>query len=397
MFDKKYLEKTLGWIPRIKKFSTDDLELLSQELSYFEKRLSSLWDFSYTGKGCTWNNPVDKFIKKGSGAKFLYEESWVDDDQQSSSTKTRIPNSEPCMLEITQIQSAVKQGSFSVEDLIISCYERVRRYDGKINSFISIRNLNELLQEWKIQSLLEGSLRGIPIAYKDKIATTGIKTTHGSYAFRDNIPNEDAYVVDRYRREGAIVFGKTNLCEFGHGDHETNGLPRNPWNLKYETGESSSGSAAALAARFVPAAMGTDGCGSIRVPASFCGVVGLKPTHGLVSNYGVMPGGWTLGQIGPMARSVIDVGILLRAISGYDSRDPRTKRIEVPDFNSVKIQKRGGITIGVPRSWIYGSGTDVEVYNNFKIALEALGSIPEVEILEVSFEFSTPEVTHSNF
>lgn len=388
MLDKEYLEKTLSWIPRINKFSTDDLELLSQELSYLEQRLSSLWDFSYVGKGCTWDNPVNKFIKEGSAVKFLYEECWVDDNQQSSSTKTRIRNSDPCMLEITQIQAAVKQGSFTVEDLIISCYEKASRYDGKINSFISIRNLNELLQDWKIQSLVEGSLTGIPIAYKDSIATAGIKTTHGSYAFRDNIPDEDAYVVDRYRREGAIVFGKTNLCEFGHGDHEFSGLPCNPWNLKYKTGESSSGSGAALAARFVPAAMGTDGCGSIRVPASFCGVVGLKPTHGLVSNYGITPGGWTLGQVGPMARSVIDVGILLRAIAGYDSRDPRTKCIEVPDFNSVKIQKRGGITIGVPKSWIYASGTDVEVYNSFKIALEVLGRIPEVEILEIPLELA---------
>lgn len=387
MFDKKYLEKMLDWIPRTKKFSTDDLELLSQELSYLKQRLSSLWDFNYVGKGCTWDNPVDKFTKKGSGAKFLYERYWVDDDQQSSSMKSRIRDSEPCMLEITQIQAAVKQGSFTVEDLIGSCYKRASCYDEKINSFISIRNLNELLQDWKIQSLVEGSLTGIPIAYKDGIATAGIKTTHGSNAFRDNIPDEDAYVVDRYKREGAIVFGKTNLCEFGRC-YTFSGEPHNPWNLKYPPGDSSSGSAAALAARFVPAAVGTDGCGSIRVPASFSGVVGLKPTHGLVSNYGTMPSGWTLGQIGPMARSVIDVGILLRAIAGYDSRDPRTKHIEVPDFNSIKIQKRGGIIIGVPKSWIYASGTDVEVYNSFKIALEVLGRIPEVSILEIPLELA---------
>jgi len=195
-----------------------------------------------------------------------------------------------------------------------------------------------------------GPLHGIPLSLKDLIDTRGIRTTYGSRIFADHVPDRDATVATRLRNAGAVLLGKTALHEFAYGVTNNNphfGPTRNPWALDRIPGGSSGGAGAAVAAGLGPASIGTDTGGSIRIPAAFCGVVGLKPGYGRVSRHGVFPLAWTLDHVGPLARTVEDAAIVLAAIAGPDPRDPTTLGQRVPDFAAAVGRPVGGLRLGV--------------------------------------------------
>ena len=184
---------------------------------------------------------------------------------------------------------------------------------------------------------IRGPLHGVPIGVKDIIDTAGVRTTQGSSFFRDNVPEEDAECVRRLRDAGAIMIGKCNTAEFAAESATKNphhGACHNPWDIARVPGGSSGGSAAAVAARMVPGALGTDTGGSVRGPAAICGVVGMKPTYGRIGVRGVYPNAPSLDHVGPLTRTVADCALLLQAIAGHDPDDPFSSDMEVPDFSA---------------------------------------------------------------
>jgi len=218
--------------------------------------------------------------------------------------------------------------------------ERIDRLNPTLNAFLTVAHEVALEQAREAeQALLRGEplgpLHGIPITVKDLFFTKGIRTTAGSLLFKDFVPQEDSLYVERVRRAGAVVLGKTNTPEFGLAGSTENRLGepcRNPWDPSRTAGGSSGGAGAAAAAGLGPLHIGSDGGGSIRIPSSFCGVFGLKPTQGRVPRYGGI-GGWPLfSQVGPMTRDVRDAALLLQVLAGYDRRDPSSLRAPVPDY-----------------------------------------------------------------
>ena len=222
----------------------------------------------------------------------------------------------------------------------------------------------------------DAPLAGIPIAIKDNICTAGVLTTASSRMLETYVPPYDATVVARIEAAGAVVVGKTNCDEFAMGSsNETSvfGPVRNPWALDRVPGGTSGGSAAAVAARFAPAALGSDTGGSIRQPAAMCGVVGLKPTYGRVSRYGLIAHASSLDQIGPITRTAFDAALVLNVLSGFDPADATTSRERVPDFTAGLDGTAEGLRVGVPRELV-GEGIDADVAAAFGTALQALAA-----------------------
>lgn len=213
-----------------------------------------------------------------------------------------------------------------------ACYRQIERINPTINAFITVippKQSSESAQA-------NGALSGIPIGVKDLYETAAVLTTAGSLFFKDYIPKEDTIAVSKLKAAGANIIGKTSTHEIALGVTNINphyGTPRNPWNTAYITGGSSGGSAAAVAAGMCMAALGTDTGGSIRIPASLCGVVGLKPTYGRVSLRGVFPLSWNLDHAGPLTRSVKDAALLLQVLAGYDEKDPASANVPVDDYS----------------------------------------------------------------
>jgi len=235
-------------------------------------------------------------------------------------------------------------------------FSRIDRLDSQLNSYILLTQEQALktakaAEEAVMRGEELGALHGLPISIKDTQMTKGVRTAHGSLVFKDRIPEKDAAVVERVREAGAIMLGKTNIPEFGLvgtcenrlGDHG-----RNPWNTSRTPGGSSGGAAAAIAACLCPLATGGDGGGSIRIPASFCGIYGIKPTQGRVSSYnGVEGPPWPnfFGQQGPLSRTVRDSALLLQVMAGYDPRDPTSLRETTPDFVAAVDRDVRGLRI----------------------------------------------------
>jgi aspartyl-tRNA(Asn)/glutamyl-tRNA(Gln) amidotransferase subunit A len=249
----------------------------------------------------------------------------------------------------------------SAVELATAAINRIERQDGRLRAFITItaeQAMEEARQaDHELASGVDrGPLHGIPIALKDLFATRGVRTTAGSRIYENFVPDYDATVVERLRAAGAVIFGKLNMHEMAYGITSANphfGPVRNPWNPEHSPGGSSGGSAAAVATGMVYMAMGTDTGGSIRIPAAFCGVVGLKPTYGRVSRFGVLPLGWTLDHMGPLTRTVRDAALVLNAIAGPDPRDPTASRRPVPDFVPEPQCTIRGLRIGVPESFFF--------------------------------------------
>ena len=243
-------------------------------------------------------------------------------------------------MEASAIREGVVSGKFTAKEVVTSLFERIKDIDVKVQSYLTLCEESALKQAEIIDEKVKkgeklGKLAGIPIAIKDNICTDGIKTTCASKMLEDFIPPYDATVIKKLLKEDAIIVGKTNMDEFAMGSTgETSyyGSPKNPFDNEMVSGGSSSGSAISVAERIVPFALGTDTGGSIRQPSSFCGIVGLKPTYGRVSRYGLVAFASSLDQIGPMTKNVKENALLLNVISGYDKNDQTSSKEIVKDY-----------------------------------------------------------------
>lgn len=260
---------------------------------------------------------------------------------------------------IAELAELIRERKLSPVELADAQLERIAAYDQKVNAFITVTADFARTQARRAETEIAagrylGPLHGIPFALKDIYNTRGILTSGHSRTLIDNIPAEDATATKKLHAAGGVLVGKLSTHEFAHGGPSFD-LPwppaRNPWNLAHFTGGSSSGVGAAIAAGFVPGALGTDTGGSIRTPSGFCGIAGLKPTYGRVSRYGVLPNSFTLDHCGPMASTVEDCAILLQAIAGYDERDPASADRPAPDFRAALTLDLRGLRVGVVRHW----------------------------------------------
>jgi aspartyl-tRNA(Asn)/glutamyl-tRNA(Gln) amidotransferase subunit A len=230
-------------------------------------------------------------------------------------------------LGIRELGRRYRQADLSPVEVVQGALRRIDRHGPALNAWVTVRKDDALADAAVAEAELRagkdrGPLHGVPVAIKDNIDTRGLRTTCGARIYRDRIPDRDATVVARLKQAGAITMGKTNLLEFAYGVvHPDFGQCNNPWDLKRTSGGSSSGSASAVAAGMVFAALGTDTGGSIRIPAAYCGIVGFKPTYGAVSRTGVFPLSWTLDHVGPLARTVDDAALAFAAIAGEDPSD----------------------------------------------------------------------------
>jgi aspartyl-tRNA(Asn)/glutamyl-tRNA(Gln) amidotransferase subunit A len=268
-------------------------------------------------------------------------------------------------------------------DLTVAHLERIQHVDQRLNSFITITPELALQQARQAememqQGIYKGRLHGIPLALKDLYETEGIRTTAGSTFFADYIPEVDAFTVQKLKEAGAVILGKLNMHEIALGVTNENlhyGDCCNPWDLTCISGGSSGGNAAALAAGLCMGALGSDTGGSIRIPASLCGVVGLKPTYGRVSLRGVIPLSWNLDHAGPMARSVQDIAILLQAIAGYDPQDAWSVNMPVEDYLPPEGQDLTDWRIALASDNYF---TDAEIVNReVQIAVNAAAQVFE--------------------
>jgi len=290
-------------------------------------------------------------------------------------------------LSIKQIVNDIRKGTLSAAELTQFYLDKIASKDQAINSFLYVDSERALKRAREIdnQKDKEGKLIGVPVGIKDNMNVFGLEATAGSKILKGYNALYDATVINKIKTEGGIIIGKTNLDEFAMGSSTENSaftLTKNPLNVSYVPGGSSGGSAAAVAAHFVPAALGSDTGGSVRQPAAFCGVVGLKPTYGRVSRYGLIAFGSSLDVIGPLTRTVEDSAIMLNTIAGFDEHDETTVNIESEDFASHLNDGVKGMKIGLI-SEIMDFKVQTEIIDSLKEAcnkLEKLGA----EIVEIS-------------
>jgi aspartyl-tRNA(Asn)/glutamyl-tRNA(Gln) amidotransferase subunit A len=266
--------------------------------------------------------------------------------------------------ELAAALSAKKVSSLELTRLYLG---RIGRLNGELNAFITVDEERALEAARRADARRArgeaGPLTGIPLAHKDILCTRGLRTTCGSRMLRDFVSPYDAHVVEQLDRAGAVLVGKCNMDEFAMGSSsETSyfGPVRNPWNTQLVPGGSSGGSAAAVAARMVPMATGTDTGGSIRQPAAFSGVCGLKPTYGAVSRYGLVAFASSLDQAGPMAKSAAELALMLNAMAGFDPRDSTSLERPLEDYGRDLVRSLKGLRIGLPQEYL-GEGVDEDV------------------------------------
>jgi len=310
---------------------------------------------------------------------------------------------------IQQLSRQIRDRSISPVELTRDCLARIDQLNPTLNAFITVTADSALEQARRAeQEILRGEwrgpLHGIPIGLKDIIDTAGLRTTAASALYKDRIPTEDAEVVRRLRTAGAIILGKQNLHEFAYGGSSLIswfGEIHNPWDIARVTGGSSGGSAASVAAGLGFAAVGTDTAGSIRLPAAYCGVVGLKPTYGRVSARGVVPLSWSYDHVGPIVNSVYDAALMLQVLAGYDAGDPASIDAPVPDFVAAiaqhvtqhsaqhVAQPTPKLRIGVPRAFFFDD-LHPDVTASVEKAIEIFREL-RAEIREVKLEVSTTD------
>ena len=281
-------------------------------------------------------------------------------------------------LTIEQASAKLRAGDISAVELTESILSRINSTEPSVHAYISIQPEQALAMAKAADARRAAGedlpLLGVPIAIKDAIITEDVTTTAGSKILENFVPPYDATVTKKLRDAGAVFLGKANTDEFTMGsstEYSAFGVTRNPWNLDYVPGGSSGGSAAAVSADMALAALGTDTGGSVRQPAAYCGVVGLKPTYGRVSRYGLIAHGSSLDQIGPLTKSVTDAAILLGAIAGPDKYDSTTLNQPVPDYLAALKASRGfdGLKIGIPKEYFI-DGMNPAVEDAVREALE---------------------------
>ncbi len=286
---------------------------------------------------------------------------------------------------LPELHNMLQSKEISVSELTEQSLAAIADRDSKVHAFLTLneegaRQSARALDDKLASGAARGLLFGLPAGIKDNIVTKGLRTTCAS-KFLDNFqPIYDATVVSKLRQADAVTVGKLNMDEFAMGGSNENsayGAVRNPWNLEHVPGGSSGGSAAAVAAGEVLFALGSDTGGSIRQPASYCGVVGLKPTYGLVSRYGLVAFASSLDQIGPVTRNVEDSAYVLQAIAGYDAQDSTSAKVDIPDYLSALTGDVSGLRIAVPKEYI-GEGVDPSVREQVMSALKVLESLGAV-------------------
>jgi aspartyl-tRNA(Asn)/glutamyl-tRNA(Gln) amidotransferase subunit A len=277
-------------------------------------------------------------------------------------------------LTLSEASQLVRGKKMSPVELTHECLSRIERLNPKLNAFITVTADSAVAEAHQAEAEIQqdrwrGPLHGIPIALKDMVDTAGIHTTAASGVFKDRVPTEDAEIVHRLKAAGAVFLGKLNLQELAYGGSSAIshfGPVHNPWHLDYSSGGSSGGSAAAVAARLCFAAIGTDTGGSIRQPAAYCGVVGLKPTYGRVSTSGVIPLSWSLDHVGPITRTAMDAALMLEVIAGYDPQDSTSIDTDVPDYAATIAATTSSLRLGIPRAYFYD-----ELHPEIQAAMEA--------------------------
>ncbi len=275
----------------------------------------------------------------------------------------------------TSLAHAVRAGELSAVAVTEAHLARIATLDGDLRAFVTMTSEAALADARAADTSRQGALAGVPVAVKDLFSVRGVSRGNGSAAFTGDPPQTaDATLVARLRAAGAVVVGTTHMHELAFGSTGVNpglGTPVNPWGGDRMPGGSSSGSAVAVAAGMAPAAVGSDTGGSIRIPASFCGLTGLKPTYGRVSRHGVTPLAWSLDHVGPIARTAEDAALLLGVIAGHDAADPTSAELPVPDYVAALDRGVAGRTIGVPRAFVAGC-VDDDVAAAFDASLDVL-------------------------
>jgi aspartyl-tRNA(Asn)/glutamyl-tRNA(Gln) amidotransferase subunit A len=301
------------------------------------------------------------------------------------------------LTSIVETGERLRKREVSPVELTKDCLSRIEKLNPTLNAFITVTGESALTQARTAEAEIlrghwRGPLHGIPLALKDLIDTAGIRTTAASALFKDRIPEEDAEVVRRLKDAGAVLLGKQNLHEFAYGGSSMishYGEVHNLWDPARIAGGSSGGSAASTAAGLCYGAIGTDTAGSIREPAALCGVVGLKPTYGRVSGRGVIPLSRSLDHIGPIARTVADVAVMLQAIAGYDAKDANSVEMPVGDLAAIQDGSTR-VKIGVPRKFFYAD-LDAEVASAVEDALGVLRSLGN-DLLEIEIYVPTDRI-----
>lgn len=304
------------------------------------------------------------------------------------------PNPTPCpdflWWSAADLASAIRRRELSPVEVTRAALDRIAAVDKSLNSFVTVMADEAMAAARRAEAAHEpqGPLHGVPVALKDLYETAGIRTTAGSKVLADYVPERDATTVTRLKAAGAIIIGKTATHEFAFGpttDSPYHGPVHNPWDLSKIPAGSSGGSAAAVAAGLVPLGMGTDTGGSIRMPASVCNLVGLKPTYGRVSKAGILPLSWSLDHAGPIARTVRDAALALGVLAGPDPLDPSTVPVPVEDYAAAAEHPGGlkGVVIGIPAGWL-DTPVDPEVLGLFEVALQRMRDLG-AELREVPF------------
>ncbi len=306
--------------------------------------------------------------------------------------KTEIP-----FLSTAELSRLIESKEVSPVEATQAYLDRIDDLDFKYNSYLTVCREQALQEAREAEAAIAqgkylGPMHGIPVAVKDQVWTKGIRSTGGSRFLADFIPDEDSTVITNLKRAGAVLLGKTNLTEFAiTGFTHRFSVPRNPWNLDMSPGGSSSGSGAATGTFLCSTSLGEDTGGSIRRPAAWSGLVGLRPSWGLVSRYGVMRGVWSMDTIGPISRTVEDAAITLQAIAGHDPKDPYSWNSPVPDYRAALDGNIRGLKVGVVRELTYADVVQPEVRDTVLTATSVLGELgADVE------EVSIPLTAHAN-
>jgi len=295
----------------------------------------------------------------------------------------------PYELTIVQALQQMDSGELSSVELTKSCLKRIDDVEPELRAFITVDRDGALLQAEQADKQRAGGevgrLCGVPLSIKDLLSTRGLKTTCGSKILANYIPPYDATVIENIKKEGGVILGKVAMDEFAMGSTSETcafGIPRNPWKKGYVAGGSSGGSAVSVASYECPGSLGSDTGGSIRQPASLCGIVGMKPTYGRVSRYGLTAFASSLDQVGPLCRTVEDCALMMNVISGYDKRDSTSVKQDVPDFSKNLNSGVKGLKVGVPAEY-FTDGLDSEVEAIVRSGIDILKK-EGAEIVEVS-------------
>ena len=293
-------------------------------------------------------------------------------------------------LSAGELSRLIQKKEVSPVEAVEAYLERIDQVDGKLNSYITVCR-EEAMEAARVasQAIVGGDylgpMHGVPVAIKDQFNTKGIRTTGGSTILKDFVPDEDSTVVANLKKAGAILLGKLNLSEFARGDsfYHPYGTPHNPWDLERSPGTSSSGSAAATAAFLCATSLGEDTGGSIRGPAASSGLVGLRPSYGRISRYGMLGAVWSMDTASPISRTVEDCALTLGAIAGYDPKDPYTRNTPVPDYRDGLDGGIQGIKVGVIKEQVYSDVVEPEIRESVLNAIALLGELG-AEVEEVS-------------